>query len=154
MRPATPPPSEPPRPRVLLADDDTTERALLHELLELQGISVVGEAGDGAEAVQLAAQLQPDVVLMDLRMPNMTGIEATRFIKAALPLTQVIILTAYEGPLPERSADDVGAYAYLVKGCSTKFVRDVIYKAWLLKSGLDERDVDANADAERNGVTG
>lgn len=141
MEPMPAPPTS--RPRVLVVDDDDEERGLLRELLTMEGIDVVAEARDGAEAVQLSAELQPDVVLMDLRMPRMNGIEATRFIKAALPLTQVIILTAYEGPLPERSADEIGAYAYLVKGCSTKFVRDVIFKAWLLRSGLVERDTDA-----------
>ncbi|MGH2556165.1 MAG: response regulator, partial [Actinomycetota bacterium] len=81
----------------------------------------------------------PDVVLMDLRMPAMGGIEATRLIKEALPTTQVIILTVYEGPLPERSAEEVGAYAYLVKGCSPALIRDVIIQARNYKSGLETR---------------
>jgi len=124
-------------PRVLIVEDAAAERALLRELLEAEGVSVVAEAGDGAEGVVGALQFQPDVVLMDLRMPGMGGIEATRLIKASLPTTQVIILTVYEGPLPERSAEEVGAYAYLVKGCSPQLVRDVIFQARNYKTGLD-----------------
>jgi DNA-binding NarL/FixJ family response regulator len=126
-------------PRVLLLEDDTNERAILRELLEAEGIDVVAEASDGVEGVSLAEELRPDVVLSDLRMPVMGGMEATRLIKEALPYTQVIILTVYEGPLPTRSAEDVGAYAYLVKGCSVAFIRDVIMGAWNFKRGLDER---------------
>lgn len=129
------------RPRVLLVDDDIRERGLLAELLQDEGLDIVGEAGDGEAGVALAETLAPDVVLMDLRMPVMNGFEATRRIKVALPNTQVIILTAYEGRLPERSAEDVGAYAYLVKGCSPGLVRDVIFQACKLKIGLQANDM-------------
>lgn len=127
------------RPGVLLVDDDARERGLLGELLDSEGLAIVGEGSDGLEGVELARALAPDVVLMDLRMPRLGGFEATRIIKKELPATQVIILTAYEGPLPERSADEVGAYAYLVKGCSVELVRDVILQAWHYKAGLEER---------------
>lgn len=126
-------------PRLLLVEDDPAERALLRELLDTEGIRVVGEAADGAEGVRLALELRPDVVLMDLRLPGMGGFEATRAIRASLPFTQVVILTAYEGPLPERSAAEVGAYAYLLKGSSGKLIHDVIVQAWLLKCGLEQR---------------
>jgi CheY-like chemotaxis protein len=124
-------------PRLLLVEDDSTERALLREILEAEGMAVVGEAADGEEGVRLAMEVEPDVVLMDLRLPGMGGFEATRLIRAALPTTQVIILTAYEGPLPERSAAEVGAYAYLVKGCSSRLLRDVVVQAWRFKAGLE-----------------
>ncbi|MDP8956557.1 MAG: response regulator transcription factor [Actinomycetota bacterium] len=127
------------RPGVLLVDDDVTERRLLAELLETEGLAVVGQAADGFEGVEQARALEPDVVLMDLRMPGFGGFEATRAIKEELPATQVIILTAYEGPLPERSAEEAGAYAYLVKGCSVEFIRDMIVQAWHYKAGLEER---------------
>lgn len=126
-------------PSVLIVEDAEAERAAMRDLLEAEGIVVVAEAGDGAEAVERAIQSRPDVVLMDLRMPAMGGIEATRLIKEALPNTQVIILTVYEGPLPERSAEDVGAYAYLVKGCSPALIRDVILQARNYKAGLETR---------------
>ena len=127
------------RPGLLLVDDDANERRLLRELLEAEGLAVVGEASDGLEGVELTRALDPDVVLMDLRMPRLGGFEATRIIKDGHPFTQVIILTAYEGPLPERSAEEVGAYAYLVKGCSIEFIRDVILQAWHYKAGLEAR---------------
>lgn len=126
-------------PTVLIVEDAESERAVMRDLLEAEGIVVVAEAGDGAEAVDRAIQNRPDVVLMDLRMPAMGGIEATRLIKEALPTTQVIILTVYEGPLPERSAEEVGAYAYLVKGCSPALIRDVIVQARNYKAGLETR---------------
>jgi CheY-like chemotaxis protein len=129
----------PQAPKVLIVEDAESERAVLRDLLEAEGIAVVAEAGDGAEAVDRAVQTRPDVVLMDLRMPGMGGIEATRLIKESLPTTQVIILTVYEGPLPERSAEEVGAYAYLVKGCSPALIRDVIVQARSYKAGLETR---------------
>ena len=130
---------DPLAPTVLIVEDAESERAVMRDLLEAEGIAVVAEAGDGAEAVDRAIQTRPDVVLMDLRMPAVGGIEATRLIKEALPNTQVIILTVYEGPLPERSAEEVGAYAYLVKGCSPTLVRDVIIQARNYKTGLETR---------------
>ena len=131
------------RPSVLLVDDEPKERGLLAELLSTEGVSVVGQGGDGLEGVELARALEPDVVLMDLRMPRLGGFEATRIIKNELPSTPVIILTAYEGPLPERSAEEIGAYAYLVKGCSVEFIRDMIVQAWRYKAGLEERATQA-----------
>ncbi len=131
------------RPGVVLVDDEAGERGLLAELLETDEVAVVGQGSDGFEGVELARALEPDVVLMDLRMPRLGGFEATRIIKEELPFTQVIILTAYEGPLPERSAEEVGAYAYLVKGCSVEFIRDMIVQAWHYKAGLEERAAQA-----------
>jgi CheY-like chemotaxis protein len=127
------------RPWVLLVDDDAENRRLVREVLQAEGLSVIGEAGDGVAAVQITLEAGPDVVLMDLRMPVMGGIEATRLIKKASAHTQVIVLTSYEGPLPERSASEVGAYAYLVKDCGSGLIRDVILQAWKHKWGLDQR---------------
>ena len=124
---------------MLLAEDDELDRRLLKELLEAEGVAVVGEAGDGHEAVELASALEPDVVLMDIRMPGMNGLEAARILDRSLPFTQVIILTAYDGPLPVRSAQDAGVYAYLVKGCSIGLMRDVIDQAWHYNAGIKHR---------------
>jgi DNA-binding NarL/FixJ family response regulator len=83
--------------RVLIADDHTLVRQGIRLLLETQpDLRVVGEAGDGLEAVRLASELKPDVVLMDIAMPTMDGLEATGAIKRAQPETQVLALTMYE----------------------------------------------------------
>jgi two-component system, response regulator PdtaR len=122
-----------------LAEDDELDRRLLKELLEAEGMAVVGEAGDGNGAVELASALEPDIVLMDIRMPGMNGLEAARILNRSLPFTQVIILTAYDGPLPVRNAQDAGVYAYLVKGCSIGLMRDVIEQAWHYNAGIKLR---------------
>ena len=82
---------------VVVADDQQLVRDGLRLILELSGIDVLGEAADGAEAVQLVLDRRPDVVLMDLRMPRMDGIEATRRIHAAGSPTRVLVLTTFEG---------------------------------------------------------
>jgi CheY-like chemotaxis protein len=128
--------SSPRGPRVLIIDDDVENRRLLREVLEAEELLVVGEGSDGGEAVDLVAKVLPDVVLMDLRMPSMGGLEATRLIRESSPFTQVLVLTSYDGPLPTRSAEQVGAYAYLVKGCSPQLIRDVILQAWKYGAGI------------------
>jgi len=135
-----------PWPRVLLVEDDQANRKRISAILAEQGVTVIGEASDGASGVRLARELEPDVVLMDLRMPFMGGIEATRAIKQKLPLTQVIILTSYEGPLPSRSAEQAGAYAYLVKGCSAQLLREMIFQAWTYRVGLQRAMEEQTAD--------
>lgn len=80
---------------VLVVDDTDHVRRMLVEMLKLDGFDVVGEAVDGADAVAVAAQANPDVIVMDLRMPGVDGIEATRQIKATRPAQVVILYTAY-----------------------------------------------------------
>ena len=102
--------------RILLADDHAVVRRGLRLVLESEpDLQVVSEAADGAEAVRLARQLEPDVVLMDLLMPVMDGIAATAAIRGALPDTQVVVLTAM--PEDARVVDAVraGASGYLLK---------------------------------------
>ena len=140
-------------PRVVLVEDDRESRALLRQVLDAEGIHVVGEAGDGAEGIELARTLHPDVVLMDLHMPGTGGIEATRAIKQEIPFIQVIVLTAYDGPLPTRSAHEVGAYAYLVKGCSAELTRDVITQAYWRRLAL-AREAAADRRAPGGGGVG
>ncbi len=102
--------------RVLIADDDEMMRAGLRTALSSDDtIDVVAEAADGREAVRLAGALQPDVVLMDVRMPGMDGIAATREIAAALPLSRVLILTTFEDDDYVFGALRAGASGFLLK---------------------------------------
>jgi CheY-like chemotaxis protein len=126
-----------PAPRVLLVDDDAETLVLLKAALEGEGVDVVGTAGDGSEVESLVEITEPDVILMDLRMPGMDGFEATQAIKQHHPWVQVIFLTFYEEMLPNKGPQEMGAFAYLVKGCSTQLMRDVIIQAW--RHGAEER---------------
>ncbi len=102
--------------RVLLVDDHAMVRKGIKALLgEYPDIAVVGEAGNGAVAIELAQQLKPDVILMDLAMPVMDGIEATRKIMAAQPDQRIIVLTSYSGDDKLFPAIKAGALGYLVK---------------------------------------
>ena len=102
--------------RVLIADDQTLFRVGLARLLEGDPrVEIVGQAGDGAEAVKLAGSLQPDVVLMDLKMPNVDGIEATRQIVASHPGVKVLLLTTFEADNHVIQALKAGASGYILK---------------------------------------
>ncbi|MGX9884710.1 response regulator transcription factor [Streptomyces sp. NPDC002276] len=102
--------------RVVVADDQTVVREGIVMLLGLlPGIEVVGAAADGDEAVQLVAELAPDVVLMDLRMPRCDGVEATRRIRAEHPGTQVVVLTTFADDASLFPALRAGARGYLTK---------------------------------------
>jgi DNA-binding NarL/FixJ family response regulator len=102
--------------RVLIVDDHAVLRQALRHLLEgRSGIQVVGDAANGRDAVDLAEQLQPDVVLMDTVMPGLNGIEATRQIRHRLPKTKVLILTGYMEDEQISSALKAGASGYVVK---------------------------------------
>lgn len=101
---------------VLVVDDHRVVRAGLAALLrQNQSLNVVGEAGNGEEAVRLAGQLQPDVVLMDMQMPIMTGVEATKAIKAQWPAIQVLVLTTYDDDELIWGGLQAGAKGYLLK---------------------------------------
>ena len=102
--------------RVVLADDQPLVRAALQMVIsEAEGMEVAGEAGDGAEAVALAEELRPDVVVMDIRMPGTDGIEATRQITERLDGTQVIVLTTFDDDDCVYGALRAGAAGFLVK---------------------------------------
>ena len=122
-----------PAPRVLLVDDNRGFRNELRLLLEDCGIEVVAEGENGQEAVELATRTEADVVLMDLRMPVMDGLQAARALRDRVPSLPVIILSAYEDPALKSEAD--AANAYLVKGCSGGLVLDTIEQAWASRSG-------------------
>lgn len=112
--------------RVLLADDHRMLRESLRRSLADLGIDVVGEAGDGREAVEQAAALRPDVVLMDVTMPVLDGIEATRQIRDTLPDTAVVMLTMHSDDEMVVRAIRAGASGYLVKDCSVDEVAATI----------------------------
>jgi len=102
--------------RVLVADDHPIVRGGIVSLLgAADDIEVVGEATDGLEAVRLAASLEPDLVLMDLRMPGIDGDEATSRILAAQPTVRVVVLTTYESDVSILTAIEAGASGYLLK---------------------------------------
>lgn len=105
--------------RLLLVDDQSLFREALRTLLALQpDFAIVAEAGDGERAVALARAHQPDVILMDLRMPVMNGVEATRRVLAAVPGTRVVVLTTFEEDEEIFEALRAGAVGYLLKACS------------------------------------
>ena len=125
------------KPRVLVVEDDREVRAAIRDLLEETNFDVVGEAADGSEGVDLARQHNPDVVLMDLRMPVMGGLEASRQIKQEMPNIQVVILTAYDDPALKEDAVTAGVYAYLVKGCPPRMLGEVTLQAWEMKRAME-----------------
>jgi DNA-binding NarL/FixJ family response regulator len=124
------------RPRLLVADDHPMLRAALVDLLVQAGFEVAGEAADGADAVALAKELEPDVVLMDLRMPVLGGLDATRLIKDARPDIQVVLLTAFESPALQQQAEEAGCFAYLVKGCPPGDLRLALHEAMAWRRSL------------------
>jgi DNA-binding NarL/FixJ family response regulator len=102
--------------KVLIADDHPLLREALHRALDGKGdMEIVAEAGDGEEAVKLTSELKPDVVVMDIVMPKLNGIEATKKIKEVIPNTAVLILTAYNDEEYILGLLDAGAAGYLLK---------------------------------------
>jgi DNA-binding NarL/FixJ family response regulator len=113
--------------RLLLVDDQAMFREGLRVLLSLQpDLEVVAEVGDGAAAVEAARTLAPDVVLMDLRMPGVGGVEATRRLKAAQPAVRVIVLTTFEEDEEVFAALRVGAVGYLLKASPSEKLCEAI----------------------------
>jgi DNA-binding NarL/FixJ family response regulator len=117
------------RATVLVADDHRQFREALVALLELDGFQVVGQAADGADAVALAKQLRPDVVVMDLKMPVLNGLDATRLVRDALPATPVLVLTAFTGDELGRAAMAAGATAFVAKDANLEELRAALAAA-------------------------
>ena len=113
--------------RVLIADDQALIREGLEMLLGLSpGIEVVGTASDGEQAIQLVGELEPDIVLMDLRMPRCDGVEATRRIVRDHPSTHVVVLTTYADDESIFSALEAGAMGYLTKDAGAREIQEAI----------------------------
>jgi DNA-binding NarL/FixJ family response regulator len=106
--------------KILLAEDHVVVREGTRQILENEkDLEVIGEAGDGEEAIQLTTELQPDLVIMDIAMPKLNGIEATKQIKALYPSIMVLILTAYDNDQYIFALLEAGAAGYLLKDVSS-----------------------------------
>jgi DNA-binding NarL/FixJ family response regulator len=130
--------------RILVADDHPVVRGGLVALLRtIDGLDVVGEAADGAAAVREAQLTHPDVVLMDVRMPGLDGVEATRRIRAAVPETRVLMLTMYDDDATVFTAMQAGAQGYLLKEAEqdeiVRAVRAVVAGEAIFGPGVAER---------------
>ena len=136
---------------VVLIDDHALVREGLRHVLEDAGVHIVAEAGNGEEGVDVALEHRPDVVLMDVSMPVVDGIEATRRLTAGWPDARVVILTIHDESSLRRSALAAGAVGYLVKDCSGSEVVDAVRLAAdreaALSANLAQAMLDEASDA-------
>jgi DNA-binding NarL/FixJ family response regulator len=103
--------------RVLIVDDEAIVSRMLHEVLADSGFEVVGQAVDGIEGVELARSLEPDAILLDIRMPRLDGLAAGRQIRETDSDVRLVFFSAYDDPALKQEADAVGFSTFLVKGC-------------------------------------
>jgi DNA-binding NarL/FixJ family response regulator len=140
--------------RVLIADDHQVVRSGLEQLLATaDDIELVGMAADGAEAVALAAELRPDIVLMDLSMPEVDGVEATRRVTSADPSVQVVVLTSFSDRQRILDALDAGAAGYLLKHAGPDELLDGIRAAHEGGAPLDPKAARVVLDRQRAGTS-
>lgn len=134
--------------KILIADDYPAFRGFLKSFVaKMPETCVAGEAGDGEEAVQLVGHLKPDLVLMDIDMPRMDGIEATRLIKALSIPTKVVLLSALADEARSKSAADCGADGFLAKGTSVREMITALRKV-AVHSSQERQAVDVQFLAE------
>lgn len=139
--------------KILLAEDQVVMREGLRSLIDQQAdMEVVGEADDGKVAVDLARKLQPDVIIMDVVMPNMNGIEATRLIKAKMPDVKTIALTVYDNREYVMGMVRAGISGYLLKDCAfdelLRAIRIVVQNKSYLSPDITAVLLDAQADEQ------
>ena len=115
--------------RLMLADDHRMLREGLSRSMREEGFDIVAEARNGAEAVQLATQVKPDVILMDVTMPELDGVEACRQIRDAFPSARIVMLTMHADQDVLANAIRAGASGYLVKDCSTNEIASAVRMA-------------------------
>ncbi|MFK0242215.1 response regulator [Microbacterium sp. NPDC090281] len=136
--------------RLLIADDQALVRGALGALLELEpDLAVIGMASDGAEAVRLAEELRPDVCLMDIQMPGMDGVEATRRIREVSEGTGVLVVTTFARPGYLRSALDAGASGFIVKDTPAEQLAEAVRQ---VHAGLRVLDPALAADSLFDGA--
>jgi DNA-binding NarL/FixJ family response regulator len=129
----------PTRTRLVIADDHPLFRIALRQILcEQSNLEVVGEAGDGNEALELCRRLKPDIVLMDVRMPELDGIEATRVIKQEMPRTIVLMVTSFED-LDYLLESLIAGAGYILKGATPEEIVEATQKALSGESPLNQR---------------
>ncbi len=139
--------------RVVVADDHVMVRSGL--VLALEGyadVEVVGEAGNGVDAVHLCEKLKPDVVLMDLRMPKMDGVSATRFIHQTMPEIRIVILTSFTDPELVQEAMAAGAVGFLLKDASLDDLAAAVHAAYEGKSTVSPDTLRALVEATTGSI--
>lgn len=114
--------------RLLLVEDHVLVRQSICAFLESKTIEVVGEASNGIQAIQLASTLEPDLIIMDIHLPYLNGIEATRQIRQMNPSIHIIALTAYNQPVYQRAIKQAGADAFVLKTAESSELLAVIYQ--------------------------
>lgn len=124
--------------RVVLAEDHKLVRQGTRTYLESVGVEVIGEAANGAEAVKLARELQPDVVIMDIHMPELTGIEATRRIRHDNDDIRVLVLTAYDDPAYVHALLDAGADGFILKTAEFSELYDALQSVAVGRHAFDQ----------------
>jgi NarL family two-component system response regulator LiaR len=138
--------------RVMIVDDHSMVRTGLATFIETKpDLTLVGEARDGQQALQLCEQARPDVILMDLVMPKLDGIAATRVIRERWPETQVIALTSFQDQARVQEALQAGALSYLMKDVSVDELADAIRDAHAGRSTLSPEAAQALVQAARRG---
>jgi CheY-like chemotaxis protein len=119
-----------PPPRVLIVDDAPAMRAALRGLLEDNGLPVIGEAADGLQAVTMAADLQPDMMVMDVRMPGLDGLQATTRITGAHPHIRVVVYSVFDTDETQQAARHAGAAAFVPKHGPPDHVPAAVLATW------------------------
>jgi two-component system, NarL family, response regulator DegU len=148
--------------RLMLVDDHSVLRQGMRRTFEEEGYDVVAEANDGNEAIRLAAQFTPDVIVMDVSMPGMDGVEATRRIVAANPNQRIVMLTMHIDHTVMDNALKAGAIGYITKDCTSDEIIDIVKQAadpntflspLIAQSMLNEaKKLDANSKREEDRI--